>query len=1020
MTVARQAIAEDWKRVLGLADRSAPEVYSDASTVGDVPHARPIRTALDDLGADSVFCIEGVPTAVFFAAEDVNPATVAPLHSDLWNQGLANVLAVVCGDTIHIYSLAAVPEDRQDDRLDDDCLIQVLDKVTDEAQVRSLIHGMESGRYWRDKSDWFRPEERVDGILLDNLKESDKRLQKLGLPSEAAQALLMQTMFIAYLEDRGIIDDVYIKDAAGDSYSTFDDILQTGKTTPFYALFRRLNDDFNGDVFIKPCSFGESGPRLLRDHLPILARFRGGMVEMGEDADQGLLFWAYDFELIPVELISAVYDQFLSAQDRAPKGQFHTPMHLATSVVSHVWDDPQLLTKSAKENGQFLDPACGSGIFLACLFKRLCSHWRYIQGVEDIEWPRLRAFLDQLTGIDIDSSAIRVAIFSLHIALLEEVTPPHIRKLMANGKILRTLWGKTLREADFFQEDEASRYDVVIGNPPWRSSDEKVAQWCLERGLPVPNKQTAWGFVWKAIRHLKEDGKLALLLPAMPFLHAHSKVAVAARSRLLRDLRVRFIINYADLRRQLFAKAKQPTALFIGTPNSSKAPYWFHYWVPKAAPNFATTRLLAICDADKNKLDTIQLAEDPLLFNKRLWITGPEDRLFRFLDRMPTLRTTVAQYKYTSKGVNTKLPWTIGQGFQPDKRGERSDVVAELPQLPAKPFRELVPDLRTLHPSSSSLVRMDGFEDGFQGPRVLVTQGAGSCRLHAAYTETPFTFQHAVQAIVVPESDKDRAKVLAAMLNSKLMYWFAFHATASIGSERPKVHQDQLLDLPFPTPENMSEKRRARLAEAQLIALIDKAKERLTDPLSPNNLLSTLLKRIDQLVYDYFGLTEQEIFLVDDTVKYVAPSIQPALDKRGRRRRSEPPPIWQHPSKEDRHAYASVLTSSLAAWMEPDSGISVALVACNEDLTVVRLRLCAAADRMPYEEQPLALGEALKAVAEAVDTPLPGNLHRLGNLRVYAGDDLYMVKPNRMRFWTRSAARADADEIVVDLWPGGQ
>lgn len=1017
MTIASQGIAEDWKRALGLSARSAPEVYSDASTVGDVPHAWPIRTALDDLGADSVFCIEGVPAAVFFAAEDANPATIASLHSNLWNQGLASVLAVVCGDTIHIYSLAAVPQGRQDDRLDDDCLIETLDKVANEVQVRSFIHGMESGRYWQEHSHRFKPEKRVDGTLLRNLKESDKRLQELGLAPEAAQALLMQTMFIAYLEDRGIIDDSYIKEAAGDSYSKFDDILRTGKPTPFYALFRRLNDDFNGDVFIKPCSFGESGPRLLRDHLPVLADFRSGMVEMGEDVDQGLLFWAYNFKFIPVELISAVYDQFLSAQDRAPRGQFHTPMHLATSVVSQVWDDPQLLTKRTKERGRFLDPACGSGIFLACLFKRLCEHWRYSKGTEKIRWDRLLDFLDQLTGLDIDASAVRVAIFSLNIALLEEVTPPDIRKLMARGKLLPELWGERLRCADFFRCEETDGYDVVIGNPPWRSGDKNVAQWCRERDLPAPDKQTAWGFVWKAIRHLKQGGKLAFLLPAMPFLHTHSKGAVAARSYLLQDLRIRCIVNYADLRRQLFAKAIQPTALFVGESTQGDAPYRFDYWVPKAAPGFAATRLFAISDADKRQLDTVQLDEDPLLFNKRLWMTGPEDKLFHFLDGLPELRTTVAQFRHMrSRSANRGPAWTMGQGFKPaainradDENYDtlHSDAAGELPQLPARAFRELSPNLQALVPPRSPTVHRRGFEQGFRGPRVLVTQGVGSSRLRAAYTDEPFSFQHAIQAIVVPESDKDHAKVLAAMLNSKLMFWFAFHATASIGSERPIVHQDQLLDLPFPAPADLPEEQRAQSAAAGLVALVDEAAERLKADILPPDLVPELLERVDHLVYDYFGLTKREILLVEDTVKYVAPSIQPTS--------SSLTPIWRHPTKRDRRAYASALRAGLVEWIEEGS-VNVAVIARNEDLTVVRLRLCATADRATYEEHDVEVGQALATVAEAMDKPLPGNLHRLGNLRVYSGHDLYLVKPNRMRFWTRSAARVDAEQIAVDLW----
>ena len=1022
VSFAAQAVTEDWKDALGLSARDAPELYSDASAVGDVPHARPIRTALRDLGADSVFCIEGTPVAVFFAAGDANPANLASLHSNLWNQGLASVLAVVCGNSIRIYSLAAVPPDRHQEGLEEHCLVEVLHRIRDAVKVRSLIHGMESGRYWQEHDDRFHANQRVDGTLLNNLKESDRRLQALGLVPEASQALLMQAMFIAYLEDRKVIGRDYISEATDGKFTTFGDILKAQEVAAFYALFRRLNQDFNGDLFVKPCSFDRSGPRVRRSHLPVLARFRSGMVEMGQDADQGLLFWAYNFELIPVELISAVYDRFLSAEDRTPKGQFHTPMHLASSVVSQLWDAPQLLAKSAKTNGRFLDPACGSGIFLACIFKRLCENWRQSKGTEKIQWRRLLAFLDQLTGLDIDASAVRVAIFSLYIALLEEVRPPDIRKLMAGGKILPRLWGAGLRKADFFSMDPASQYDVVIGNPPWRSGDQSAARWCLEHQLPAPDKQAAWGFVWKALQHLKKDGKLAFLLPAMPFLHTHSKGAVAARTQLLSKLRANFIINYADLRRQLFDRAIQPTALFTGGRNPDDAPYWFHYWAPKAAPSFAATRLLTICDADKSRLDTIQLADDPLLFNKRLWMTGPEDKLFRYLERFPRLCTKVAQFRHMrSRGTSPESAWTIGQGFQPAKArrvgqegygGKRSDVVGEKRFLPAVAFRALSPELRALVGPRSPFVRRRGFERGFEGPRVLVTQGTGRDRLRAAYADTPFTFQDAIQAIVVPAPDVDRAKVLAAMLNSKLMFWFAFHASASIGSERPIVHQDQLLDLPFPAPEDLPEEQQARSAAARLAGLIDKAKEHLEAPIPPQDDLSALLRCVDGLVYEYFDLADQEIHLVEDTVNYVAPSLQPAP--------SSSAPIWQQTKADDRRAYALALMVSLADWGEPNTRISVTLIACDQDLAVVKLRLCSPEDWAEYHEQKRPLGEALATVSRAMGVKLPGNLHRLGNFGVYAGNDLYLVKPNMMRFWTQTAARVDAEEIVADLWRGGQ
>ena len=77
-------------------------------------------------------------------------------------------------------------------------------------------------------------------------------------------------------------------------------------------------------------------------------------------------------------------------------------------------------------------------------------------------------------------------------------------------------------------------------------------------------------------------------------------------------------------------------------------------------------------------------------------------------------------------------------------------------------------------------MRRRGFEAGFRGPRVLVPRGVaaagpGGQRLRAAYVEGPMTFRHIIQAVAVPPGDERRGKLLAGLLNSRLMLWFAFH-----------------------------------------------------------------------------------------------------------------------------------------------------------------------------------------------------------------------------------------------------
>ena len=1019
MLALQNQLAPDWQECLGLDARCPPEFYQDATEVGDVPHARPIRTALHDLGAAAVFCVQDLPTAVFFATERMDPADIAQIHSNIWNQGLASVLAIVCGENIHIYSLAATPDDWSPETFVDDetCLIDVLHQVKDAFTLRNLIHGMESGRYWKEHGDKFDANQRVDGVLLNNLKETDSRLRKKGLTRDASQALLMQTMFIAYLEDRGNIPNGDIEEATNGAFSTFADLLASKRVDAFHDLFHFLNERFNGDLFVRPCSFSESGPELQRHHMEILIPFRSGKEEM-HDAGGQLRLWGYNFKYIPVELISAVYDRFLDVQKQTSRGQYHTPMYVATSIVSQLWDDTAFLTQEIKGNGRFLDPACGSGIFLVCVFKRLCERWRQNKGLETIPWDTLCRLFARLNGWDVDAGAVRVAVFSLYVALLEEVNPPEIRKLMDSGKVLPYLWGDKLCHTDFFHMEASPEYDVVIGNPPWQSSDTASARWREQHGLPAPNKQAAWGFLWKALRHLKKDGRIAFLLPAMSFLHTHSKKALDARSLLFQSAWVHRIVNYADLRFQLFSAAVQPAALLIAGPNPDAAPYEFDYWAPKASPSSGTTRLVSINEVDKKRLNTVMIEKDPLEFNKRMWMTSPEHKLFRYLSTYPRLRAKVAQYGRSNagQGKDPERTWMIGQGFQPvredrleDADYERtgSEAVATIPFLSARSFRIFAPDLEALVRRHDEAVRRRGFEKGFDGPRVLVPQGVGNRRLKAAYSETPFTFQHAIQAIAVPEGDRERAKQLAALLNSKLLFWYAFHSTSSIGSERPKVHQDQLLDLPFPLPEETPEPQRSHNAAKELIALIDGASEKLDSPMQSPDVLDQMLDEVDRLACDYFALTEREMLVVEETWEYVVPALQPGP--------SAFPRIWEPPSPEKRREYAQVLTSSLDDWTEAGSRVSVALVASSDDLAVLRLRLCSTKDWVEYTEESNEIGKLLADIARESNTELPGNIHQVSNLRMYAGDDMYMVKPNSMRFWMRTAAQDDADQVVVDV-----
>ena len=747
----------------------------------------------------------------------------------------------------------------------------------------------------------------------------------------------------------------------------------------------------------------------------MLARFRHGHENM---ADRQLRFWGYDFRYMSIGLISAVYDRFLKeeAEKKSADGAFYTPMFLADIVVSQLWDE---LTDEQKANGVYCDPACGSGIFLVRLFQRLVAHHCHITKMQHATWTDLKAIANRLHGGDINSSAVRVAAFSLYIALLEQSSPSDLPKLIEAGKLLPPLYGKTLRpQSDFFSVKDAHQFDVIIGNPPWngRTGQLTTAQrWTTSKGYLAPAKDIAWAFVWKALEEVKPTGLVAFLLPAMGILH--NTESQAARRMLLQKSRIRRIINMSDLCFQLFDGAQRPTAFVLyGPQNQEQAPYRFEYWVPKADLNLRLKRLVTLSRVDRMTFRSDLVAEDPSAFKRRLWTRAPEERLLQYLRTIPSIGSFVQEFKAFKRSkvdFNRDKHWVIGQGFKPAQESRLDDpeyqtttaeIVTQLPYLDASQFQVVALPRVETNTWHTSVVHRAGFDAGFFGPHILIPQGVERAvgRVRAAFSEQDVVFQHSLQSIAVPLSQERKAKVLTAVLNSSLAAWFYFHDTANLGADRAKVHQGELLKLPFDDPENMPDPAKALNAERGLVELIDgelaNAKKLLASQ-------QDVLGVIDRLVFEYYGLDDSDVAIVEDTVHSVIPAMQP-------RRNAGLQSIWAQASSHQRAAYADMLCNALSPHFRVP--VKASLAAHSTDVAVLKLTI--GDEIAPYTEDSSGeFNDFLGSIAAKLPIDLPGNVQLIPDLRLVVDHDMYLVKPTALRHWLRSTALADAEQIAAEF-----
>jgi hypothetical protein len=1023
----------DWRDELGVADLKPPVFYSCEEDIKATKYAAPqalaLRRAFDRLKLDGILCLENNPLAYFKEVASIGPVEVQRLHRQFWNQGLAPILVLIDPKEIHVYSGLVLPTENAED-IERTSLVERLNRVADEARIRQIILSISSGDFFRAHAKSFDPKQRVDRNLLSNLQATREALaaatsRKLG--THILDALLCRIVFVCYLFDRNVIGPAYLSSIGIPATNHLQGILGRPKQdaqAQLYALFNRLGTDFNGDLFSDNLD-QESGSVTVK-HLEILDRFLSGT-----DMTTGqLAFWPYDFAMIPIETISAIYEHFLQAEDPEGKrktGAFYTPRFLAEVTLDLALDGMgSLLDK------RFIDPACGSGIFLVGIFNRLSEEWkrnnptaRYDRQANSL----IEILRRNLAGVDINPTACRITAFSLYLALLDQLSPPDIQQLQRKGKVLPRLVclsescrdgeeGQTIRCGDFFSDENFGEFDLVVGNPPWKSLDGPLTtaeEWCNKHDLPVANRQLAIAFVWKGARHQQPNGRVCFVLPH-GVLFNHQQKAIAFQKTWLERCSLDVVLNLADMRFNLFDAAVGPALVTrYRTKSLHTADQRIRYLVPKTSWAISQAEIVSVPPEDRTEFLPSEVLLDlrahraPRVWKERFWGT-PRD--WKFLDRLselPPLSAIVGRER-------SKNPprWIIAEGLQPiGKSDDPKDAkTIELPTclfVPAKgfasPFVLSEKDCKKLpHPRFTVRERSNTSTTIFSPPHVLVSKG-----LNVAYADFPVVFRHAVRGIHGPAEDRDLLLFLAAYLRSPLARYFLFHTSSRWGIERAEVEVAELLRVPFPLPDQTRSPNQTKKIVKEIAGKIDAFSKRDMAVLEDRKqLIHDLQSECNALMYDYFAIDEVERALVEDTLSITMESILPP-------RATAKLPTLKESSPECRKRYTDILCNTLNDWARDGayqiqghaqssagSGMAVVVLDRTKNGNAAGKR----SSSNPEELLPL-----LARLQRTFKTDV-GSVELLRGVKVFDKDSLYLFKSLDQRFWTHTAALNDADEIA--------
>lgn len=237
---------------------------------------------------------------------------------------------------------------------------------------------------------------------------------------------------------------------------------------------------------------------------------------------------SFAFDVIPVEIIGKVYENFLGSIIRLTKshvakvekkpsvakanGIYYTPEYIVDFICKRlIYDIIKDKTPKEIENLKIIDPACGSGSFLLGAYKTLLNyHLDYystlkLKGKQVKELnpngtltteTKKKILINNIFGVDLDTNAVEVAKLSLLLKCLENenLSSVDYQIKLLHERVLPTLdnnikHGNSLVDPDcydgkidfgdnyefnpfnwekqFLKIFKSGGFDIVIGNPPY-------------------------------------------------------------------------------------------------------------------------------------------------------------------------------------------------------------------------------------------------------------------------------------------------------------------------------------------------------------------------------------------------------------------------------------------------------------------------------------------------------------------------------------------------------------------------
>ncbi|QTE22290.1 DNA methyltransferase [Polaribacter cellanae] len=831
-----------------------------------------INKKLDEIKPDAFFVFNKQPLILFFDLTSIKNVDEAEneIHKKVWSFDNSPIIFIIKDSEIKVYNALNFEKHTG---------LEEIKLSQQERNKKFSFWNLQSG----ETLEWFYEKhkktilkKRVNQQLFENIKQTIILLKEdFGLEESLAKILVLRLIFVRYLIDRKIkIDTTFIQ---GNEKSviarrkSLSDLIANPKQLA--AFFDYLNTRFNGVLF------KDSNIELTFNQADKLSKIFNPDGVNNDDkltlfSDFDFQYDVFDFGIIPVELISGIYETLLDEETKNTTSAVYTPPFLVDYILNETVDayfEENTLTSECK----IFDPAMGSGIFLVQGLRRMIEREKKLNPNDDnlTFGNKIKEIAERnLFGIDINEEAINVACFSIYVALLDYQEPGNIDQY-----IFPNLKDKNFFKAHFFDSNKKNVWDkikkervnFILGNPPWKSDNSpEHLDWLKQTKFNkiVSDKQLAQSYLIRVKDFVQKESKIALIVTSKVYFN---NKAQRFKKYFLENNKIYEIFDLSAVRRLVFENADNPGTIITFKINNNQKEENLQSVIKHISlkqnrffNKFSKNLIIEKFDIkeiqQKYFLENIWMFKVALygntldyLFIKKLY--NYQDSFKSYLEKVKDIHLGDGIKKHTKGSINKILSLS---NYTADKYPKPFYEISKIPIIETKEIKQYVVNPRETNlPNKQDLLVKSGRKiDLYLGDRILFSSNLlAETEIVVPYVKGDSVFREKTLGVATTNK-KDVLKKIYAICLSDLYTYFQYLNSSNWGVYYSQILQTEYLSFPY---FQMSEK-----LENELI-LITETILKFSENNSVKNNFAFEKNCVNNIINLAYGIKDYEKDLID-------------------------------------------------------------------------------------------------------------------------------------------------------------